>query len=97
MSYQLQNKEIVISGWENGIGTPPHKGLGNIQAGNISTETGEVMCNFNRIQQSQASNTPTATITAVDGSHFDSNQVIQKGQWVTISGSSNTGQLTLGS
>ena len=45
--------DIVISGFEQGIAPSPHKGIANIQCANIATETGEVMANFARIQQSQ--------------------------------------------
>ena len=70
MSYQVNPKsgEIIIEGWEKGIGTSPHTGIGNIQAGNISTEPGEVMVNFARVQMNNAINTATGTITPINGS-----------------------------
>ena len=38
MSYQIdpQTGDIVISGFENGIGASPHKGLANLQNESIS-------------------------------------------------------------
>lgn len=98
MSYTISEKgEITIEGWEKGIATSPHKGIANIQAGNISTEPGEVMANFSRVQQSQVNAAGTTTITAIDASHFGSSMfVVSKGVWVTISGSSNVGELANG-
>lgn len=83
-----KEEEIVIDGWENGVGLSPHKGLGNIQAANISTEEGEVMCSFNRVQQSQS---PT-TITFFAGTH--STNVSNNTNWVFTAPSIVTGTLT---
>lgn len=55
------NGDIVFSGWEEGIATSPHKGIGNLQNVNIQTETGEVMCSFSRVQQTL---TPFSGLTA---------------------------------
>lgn len=44
-------KDLVWSGVEKGVSPSPHKGNGNMQAVNIATESGEVMCSFSRIQQ----------------------------------------------
>lgn len=68
MAYSLEKStgDIIISGWEQGIASSPHKGLANIQNANIVTENGEVMCNFTRVNQ-----TPFYTI-ATGGIHANS-------------------------
>ncbi len=88
--------DIVIDGFENGIASSPHKGIGNIQAGNINTETGEVMVSYKRVLQSQ-SGTAVAnhTINALDGSHLDAGSFpLQNGSWINISASSISGVST---
>ena len=52
-TYEKETGDLVISGWEKGIAPAAGKGIANIQAANISTEEGEVMCSFSRILQSQ--------------------------------------------
>ncbi len=90
MSYTYQKDELVISGWENGIATSPHKGIANMQAVNISTETGEAMCSYNRTKQSQTGtsgtltqvNTNTVSITGI---------TLLVGQVITITNAGTTG------
>lgn len=101
MSYRTEKtesgNEIVWSGFEKGIGPSPTKGVANIQNANISTETGEVMCNVNRLQQTQS-------IFSGQLAFFDSSHLFQPviagtfvaGFWITISGSSHTGELPNG-
>lgn len=101
MAFQVEKtpnggEDLVISGWENGIASSPHKGLANIQNANISTETQEIMCSFARIQQSQTNLTGTGTLA-----FFATNQLayslfgfsLTAGLWITVSASSNTGEL----
>lgn len=89
-------QELVIDGFENGIGVSPHKGIGNIQGADIATETNEVMVSFARIQQSQT------LITGAGFQPFTTNLLVATagtppgrfpvaGNWVTVSGSSITG------
>lgn len=93
--------DIVIDGWETGIAPSPHKGIANIQNGNISTETGEITASFVRQQQTiQSSATGTGTLTFADSSHVNldisgSNDYF-KGNWITVTNSSNTGELPNG-
>ena len=71
MSYKISKTgEITIEGFDNGIAVSPHKGIANIQAGNIATESGEVMCNFNRISEVYPNTLATGTFNFVDGSHL---------------------------
>ena len=92
MSYTIGQKgEITIEGWEKGIATSPHKGIGNIQAGNISTEPGEIMCNLKRTQQSLTNQTATGTLTAKSASVVTASVVTLKtGVWIRVSASTIT-------
>ncbi len=92
MSYSINKKgEIVFSQWERGIAASPHKGIGNIQNANISTENGEVMCSMGRTQQSQVIS--SGTFTQFDGSTLTASLVtggrLKPGTWVTINTSTN--------
>jgi hypothetical protein len=89
MAYKVEkNGEIVIAGFENGIASSPHKGFGNMKAVNISTETGEVMCNFARTKQSQdlvtgsftVSGSTTLLMTLTSGT-------LLPGSWIVVSNS----------
>lgn len=96
-----EERDIVITGFEQGIAPSPHKGIANIQNANLSTEMNEVICSFSRVQDTMTSSaTGTGNLTFVDSSHVGlsiagSNNLF-KGNWVTVSASSNTGQLPNG-
>ncbi len=80
--------DLVFEGFDRGIAVSPHKGVANVQNANISTETGEVMCSFSRVQQSQAGDTSTShTITFVDSSHLATTFALRSGMWITVSAS----------
>ncbi len=91
-TYDKSDNSIVISGIEQGVAVSPHKGIGSIKCANISTETGEVMCNYGRTQDTQ-NFTVTATltekiVTGTDISYIASDgSYLFAGQWVTISNS----------
>ncbi len=92
MSYRLEKStgDLVISGWENGIASSPHDGIANMQGVNISTETGEVMCSFNRVKQSQTSG--TGTLTQVNTNTVSvSGITLLVGTWITITNAGTTG------
>ncbi len=94
MSYQIDKKtgEITIAGWEKGIGTSPHIGLGDIKGLNISSMPGEVMVNYDRVQQSQVVIAlGHASLTAATASTLTCTGLQPlNGSWITISGSSIT-------
>lgn len=96
-----EDKDIVINGFENGVQPSPHKGIANIQNANISTEMGEVMASFSRVQDTMTSSaTGTGSLTFADSSHVNlsiagSNNLF-KGSWLTVTSSSNTTQLPNG-
>ncbi len=90
MAYRLEKNgdtdDIVIDGWEKGIAPSPHKGLGNIQNANISTEQSEVCASFVRAQQTQVPITNgTLTTTGSSGTTFTSSSSLMAGQWIAIS------------
>lgn len=104
MSYRIDkdspDKDIVISSFELGIGASPHKGIGNIQNANLATEVGEVMASYGRFQNSMTNSTANGTLNfnnsstvtlsiSATNNHF-------KGQWISVSSSSHTGELANG-
>lgn len=94
MSYQISKTgEIRFSGFEQGIGVSPHKGIANMQGVNIYTETGEAMCSFSRTLQSQANISATGTIAPQTSSTLVptiAGGPIRAGIWITIGTSTIT-------
>lgn len=96
-TYDKQDNSIVVGGIEQGMAVSPHKGIGSIKCANISTETGEVMCNYARSMDSQDF-TVHGTLTAVIGSTTQVQYSIQAGTtnkllggtWIVVTGSTNT-------
>ena len=84
-------RDIVISGFEQGVASSPHKGFGNMQNVNIDTENGEVMCSFPRV----LSSTPVITNGSISVTNSSSTVIfspasIKNGAWITVtSGSGN--------
>lgn len=98
MAYQYEKStgDIVINSWADGIAVSPHKGLGNLQNGNISTETGEILANYERVRQSQVNSSSSGTLAFLDASTLTASfggLQLTGGVWITVSSSSNTGQL----
>ncbi len=91
MSYHIEKgtNDIVISGWEKGISPSPYQGIANMQAVNISTEMGEVMCSFARNNQAQTLITGTFTVpnTSPYTTLTTPTTGLLTGSWVTISNS----------
>ncbi len=92
MAYRLEKTtgDLILDGWENGIGVSPHKGIANMQGVDISTEPGEVMVSFGRVVQSQAKFSG-GTLTALNASHLTatavSNHLPVAGFWINVSAS----------
>lgn len=98
--FEKESGDIVISGFETGISPSPHKGTANIQNANLSTETGEVMASFARVQQSMTDTFISGTLTFVSSTNVSlnisgSNNAFN-GQWITVTNSSHTGELANG-
>lgn len=97
MGYRLEKStgDIVIEGFDEGIAVSPHKGIANMQAVNISTESGEVMCAYARSAQSQSGDTGTShTATQIDSTHFSSSFALINGSWINVSNAGTTGIAT---
>lgn len=92
--------DLVISGFEQGIANSPHKGIANIQNANISTEMGEVMNSFARTQQTMTNTVATGSLVFVDTNHVSlsiaNTNNLFKGNWITVTNSSHTGELPNG-
>lgn len=92
MSYRQEKEtgDIVMSGFEDGIASSPHRGIANMQGVNIATETGEAMCSFNRVKQSQVGT--TGTLTQVNTNTVSVSGITLKvGQVITITNAGTTG------
>lgn len=102
MAYELDKStgDIVVNGFEQGIQASPHKGIANIQNANISTEIGEVIPSYVRIQDTMTNTASTGTLSFLDSSHVNlsisGTNNLFKGNWITVTGSSNTTQLPNG-
>lgn len=95
MAYHIDqsNGDLVIDGFDQGIAPSPHKGIANLQAVNISTESGEVMCSFDRIQQAQVAGV-TGTLTQINTSTVSfslTGGLLLPGSWFQILVDSGTG------
>lgn len=99
MAFQVEKEtgDIVINGYENGISPSAIKGIANIKNGNISTEAGEVMASYGRVQQTVG--TVTAAVVAFSDANkivytIQSGRTLQVGTWITVS--SGIGGLSAG-
>lgn len=84
--------DIIIDGWENGIGSSPHKGIANMQGVNISTEPGEVMCSYARKMISQQS-ISNGTLTATNSSAqfgYSGTTPLNPGTWIRVTSVTNS-------
>lgn len=91
---------IVVDGFDKGVMPSPLKGIANIQNANISTELGEVMAGYGRVQNTMTSSSTSGSLAFVDSSHVSlsisgANNKF-KGQWITVSSSTHTGELANG-
>lgn len=102
MAYEIEKStgDIVIGSFENGIAPSPHKGIANIQNANLSTEVGEVVNSFARVQDSMTETNATGTLSYLSTDHVNlsisGTNNLFKGNWITVTSSSNTGELPNG-
>lgn len=102
MAYELDKStgDIVVNGFEQGIQPSPHKGIANVQNANISTEVGEIIPSYVRVQDTMTNTTSTGTLSFLDSSHVNlaitGTNNLFKGIWVIVTNSSNTTQLPNG-
>ncbi len=85
-----EGNDLVWEGVETGIAVSPTKGTANLQNVNISTETGEVMVSYDRIQQAQTALT-NQTLTPSGTTLFNAPATLQAGQWIKVTASTVTG------
>lgn len=97
MSYRIEKDtgDIIIEGFEQGIAPSPHKGLANLQGGNISTENGEILASFNRTNQLSSTGTApvSGTLTASGGDGITvlaSNIPLNGGTWINVTSATTT-------
>lgn len=83
--------DIVISGFEKGIAPSPHSGTAHIKNANISTETGELMASFSRVQQSQVTESGTLTHFSTSALAVGATSPLAIGTWISVSGSTISG------
>lgn len=89
MSYSQEDKDIVISGFEQGIASSPLFGTANIQNANISTQSGEVMASYGRTSETPSAVTNgTLTASVSDGAILlDAPVALKAGMWIRVSAS----------
>lgn len=89
MAYRLEKKDIVISGWEQGIADDPYSGIADIRNANISSVPKEVSVNFSTVLNSFVS-LSSVTISSVNtGTEIltiTSSPTLVSGMAITISG-----------
>lgn len=90
-SYDKNTRDIVVSGFDQGVGASPHKGLGSMQGVNLATESGEAMCSFGRVKQSQDSTIAGGTLTQVNTNTVSPSIDLKVGQVITITNAGTTG------
>ncbi len=98
MSYRIEKTEggqdIVWGGFETGIASSPHKGIANMQAVDINTELGEVMCSYSRSLQTQNQSTATGGSmlrVGTDTVTYTSGGFPKLGTWIAITNSTISG------
>lgn len=100
VSVDPDGSDIVFSGFEQGIGVSPHKGIGNLQNINLNTLTGEALISFGRVQDTLTNTTATGSLAFADSSHVSlsiaGTNNLFKGNWIAVTNSSNTGELPNG-
>lgn len=95
MAYKFEKDtgDLVFSGWEKGIASSPHLGLGDLKCLNVSSIPGEVSVNYARVQQTQVViSSATFSASGIDNVVvYTGSTPLLVGTWVTIaSGSSIT-------
>lgn len=90
MSYRLEGKDIVISGWEKGIADDPYTGIADIRNANITAVPNEIQVNYSTALQSFVSLTTVSISSADTGANtltITSSPTLASGMTITIAGS----------
>lgn len=100
VSIDPENGDIIFSGFTEGIGVSPHKGLGNMQNVNLNTAQGEALISFERVQDTMTDTIATGNLSYLSTDHVNlsipNTNNLFKGNWITVTNSSNTGELPNG-
>lgn len=100
ISFDKESGDIIFGNFTEGVGVSPHKGLGNMQNVNLNTAHGEAVVSFGRTQDSMTSTNATGTLAYADSSHVSlsipNTNNLFKGNWITVTNSSHTGELPNG-
>lgn len=95
MAYHLDpNGDIVIDGFENGVGDSPYSGLSDIRNINISSIPGEASVNFQTISKTPAIVTGTVVAgfqSGATGISYTGGVGLENGMAIVFSNLSNTG------
>jgi hypothetical protein len=90
--YEKDTGDIVIDGFDKGIAVSPHQGIASIRNANITTESGEVMCNYQRLQQSPTNVQFSLTANSTSVLKFSASQFTPYiNQTIRLSGSTISG------
>lgn len=91
MAYQIEDRDIVINGWEKGIADDPYSGLSDIRCANVISVPGEASVNFATSRISNPTIT-TGTVSSADAGTdavtFTGASGLENGMAVTFSGGS---------
>lgn len=97
--YKLEGKEIIVSGWENGIADDPYSGISDIRNANISSTPKEVAVNFSTVLNSYPSisaRSISSANTGTDQLTIAASPTVGVGMAITISGTNLPSPLTTG-
>jgi hypothetical protein len=97
MSYRIENSDIVISGFENGISNNPYQGIADMRAVNIISVPGEASVNFKSSSNTYAS--VSATVVSADAgtnyiTYTGATSPLVAGMAIVFTGASLPGGLT---
>lgn len=91
MSWKIEKEsgDIVVYGFEKGIDSSPHTGIGDMKNLNISSMNGEVMMNYARVRQTTTLFSGTSATASTSNTIIGSASIL-RGNWILISSSSIT-------
>lgn len=99
MTYRIENKDLIIDGWEKGISDDPYSGISDMRGMNIISIPGEASVNFATVKASQDTIT-TATVTSADAAldrvYYTGGTNLATGVAITFTGGSLPTGITAG-
>lgn len=100
MAYRIENKDIVIDGWENGIADSPYQGISDMRCSNIISIPGESSVNFKTTLDTPVAITGTGTVSSSSAANdtitytTTNNQQLYNGAVISFSTTTITGVTT---